>query len=159
MPYPNAETLRQSYAATQGLIERHCSGLTHGQSVVQPPFPGNCLNWVLGHVLNGRDRALRALGAQPVLSEGQYARYATGSEPIAKAGDGTPVEVLLELAQLSHRRLDSVLEQTGEEFLAEVVETQFGRQRRSTYVSGLHWHETYHTGQLEILRSLSLSAS
>ena len=39
--------------------------------------------------------------------------------------------------------------------LAEVVETRFGERPVGQHVAGLHWHETYHTGQLELLRQLA----
>jgi hypothetical protein len=44
------------------------------------------------------------------------------------------------------------------ERLAAIVDTRFGERPLGQHIDGLHWHETYHTGQLELLKALAESA-
>ena len=66
MDYPTAQSLSQSYGSTHWLINRLVDGLSNADSLVQPPFEANCLNWVVGHILAGRNEALSYLGAEPI---------------------------------------------------------------------------------------------
>ena len=57
----------------------------HADSLLQLPFRGNCLNWVLGHLLDNRDDVLKALGAQRIMNDNSAALYRRGSAPIASS--------------------------------------------------------------------------
>ncbi len=41
MKYPDAETLVQSFAVTSKIIHLQTGGLSHADSLLQPPFRGN----------------------------------------------------------------------------------------------------------------------
>lgn len=60
-----AETIKADYTGNTWLINKLADGLTHAESVLQPPFPANCLNWILGHILSRRNTALTLLQAEP----------------------------------------------------------------------------------------------
>jgi hypothetical protein len=158
MTHPDAQSLSQSYGSTHWLIGKLVDGLSNDDSLVQPPFEANCLNWVLGHILAGRNEALSYLAAEPIWDEAEAARYKTGSPPITRADQALPFERLLNDFEESQRRLVAALEDTSAEQLATVVDTRFGERPVGQHIDGLHWHETYHTGQLEILRALALAA-
>ena len=66
MPTSKAQQLIDDYAGNTWLIERHVEGLSHEESVLQPPFPANCLNWVLGHIISRRNSALELLGVESI---------------------------------------------------------------------------------------------
>lgn len=155
MSYPDAEFISQSYASNQWLIQRLTEGLNHADSLVQPPFKANCLNWILGHILSGRNEALNYLGADPFWSEEEAAHYVTGSEPITSDDQALPFERLLEDLDRSQELIEGSLAEIPVEALDEVVETRFGPRPVGEHVAGLHWHETYHLGQLELLRELA----
>jgi hypothetical protein len=53
-----AETLAEYYGLTYRVIKRQLDGVSHEESLVQPPFRGNCLNWVLGHIVCSRAEVL-----------------------------------------------------------------------------------------------------
>ena len=57
----------------------------------------------------------------------------------------------------SQTRILAVLQNISPEELDTVVETRFGERPVGQHIAGLHWHETYHTGQLELLRALAKS--
>ena len=57
--------------------------MTHQDSLLQVPGV-NCLNWVLGHIADSRDRVLRLLGEAPLSARGPRVRRE--SDPVAADG-------------------------------------------------------------------------
>jgi hypothetical protein len=153
--HPDAETLAQSYGVTQHIIKLQTGGLTHGDSLLQLPFRGNCLNWVLGHILTGRDTALELLGQSPLLMEEEASRYRRGSDPLTSSEQALPLERLLGDLEQSQQRIESALQRISPEELDRVIEFRGSERTVGQALDGLHWHETYHAGQLELLRQLA----
>lgn len=147
--------LKEGLARNLGVIQWQVKDLTHADSLLQPPFRGNSLNWVLGHLAANRDVILELLGAPPLFSE-HAARYRTESEPVTGEGAGVlPLEDLLGALERSQQALAAALDGTAPEAMAREVQT---RQRTTTLgkrLSFLLFHETYHTGQTELLRQLA----
>lgn len=159
MNYPDAETLAQSYASTHRFIWRLTRRLSHEDSLRQPPYEGNCLNWVLGHILARRNLALTLLGATPIWTDSEEARYLTGSSPITQAEQALALEKLLADLDLSQQRIAAALAQATPAELGRPSETDLGSKPIGQQLAGLHWHETYHTGQLELLREVIRTAN
>jgi len=155
MNLPDAESLTQSYATNHWLINTLVEGLTNADSLVQPPYQGNCLNWVLGHIVASRQPALQLVGATPVWSQEEADRYKTGSSPITSSDQALLLEQLISDLDLSQERIAAALAEKTETELLEEAETDRGVKPISQHLAGLHWHETYHTGQLELLRDLA----
>ena len=155
MPDPKAESLIQSFAVNLRVIHLQTKGLSHKDSLLQLPFRGNCLNWVLGHIMVGRNVGLKLLGQPPLWAEDQEARYRRGSNPIVAVEGAYPLEELLGDLDESQKRLSAALSETGPEQLAAVVPFRGGQCPLAEALSGQHWHETYHVGQLELLRQLA----
>ncbi len=149
------QKLLDDFERTTWLIEKQAEGLTHGDSVLQLPFRGNCFNWVVGHILESRHRILEILGEEASwLSPEERARYGRGSEPITTAAKALPFERLLEAVRQSHDRIANALQARPAGYFEEIIDPE--RQRtRADRLAWFHWHETYHTGQLEILRQLA----
>jgi hypothetical protein len=156
MTLENAQAIIDSYAANTWLIQRHTEGLTHEESVLQPPFPANCLNWVLGHILHRRNSALELLGLAPLWTDEIGARYRSGSDPITDARAAREFSQLLHDLEETQRQLTAALESATGEVLERVAETDRGTKRVEEHLSGLTWHETYHVGQLDLLRAMIL---
>ncbi len=155
MPDPEAERLIESFALTQQIIHMQTEGLSHSDSLLQLPFRGNCLNWVLGHIMVGRNIALRLLGDPPLWTEDQETRYRRGSDPIVIGERALLLEELLRDLDESQQRLSAVLNDTTPEAMAAVVPFRGGHCPLAEALAGQHWHETYHVGQLELLRQLA----
>ena len=136
------------------VIHRQIDGLTHEDSLLQVPFRGNCLNWVLGHIVASRNGILTSLGQEPILDEDTSALYRGGSEPITGPEDEhLPLEEILSLFEQSQKTILSALESIDPEELEIIPE---GSDRtRAKRISFLSWHETYHVGQTEYLRQLA----
>ena len=151
-----AQQLANAFARNLMIIHKQTQGLTHEDSLLQPGMRGNCLNWVLGHIALNRLRLLDLLGEKSILSERDTSRYRSGSEPITVDGEGVlRLETLLDSLEHAQGRVAAALERiTLERFIAGKVvegrETTLGEQ-----VLGFYFHETYHTGQTELLRQLA----
>jgi hypothetical protein len=147
--------LSDAFARNVSILQRQAQGLMHADSLLQPPFRGNCLNWILGHLANNRDNILKTLGAPPVTGDAGQ-RYARESEPITADGpDVLPLEELLRRLAVSQEALAAALAAATPESLAR--ETPMGQRMvpAGERVFFLYFHETYHVGQTELLRQLA----
>lgn len=147
--------LIRGFRTTQWIIDKQCEGLTHEESLLQLPFRGNCLNWVLGHLAQNRNQALDVLGLDLFGPDDLADRYGRGSEPLDEnAEDVLALEELLDLLRAQQAALEGHLKQAPAATL-DVLVGGDGERTALEVLSHLHWHETYHCGQLEILRQLT----
>lgn len=136
------------------IVKLQAKGLSQADSLIQLPFRANCLNWVVGHLVTNRLTVLRLLEAEPSFDPGRLARYQRESEPITTEGAGVlPLAELLELLeQLQAQIAARLAEASPEAFSREII--FFGTQPRpvAEWLFFFYFHDTYHVGQLEILR-------
>ncbi len=149
----NAPHLAKAFGRNTSIVGMQVAGLTHEESLIQTPYNVNCLNWTLGHILVYRDRILTTAGREPQFPAGELDRYRRESEPILEDGPGVlPLEQLASAIEASQQAINNTLgTMSDEEFSAE--EEIDGRV--VTVAQRLHFdyfHDTYHTGQTEILR-------
>jgi uncharacterized damage-inducible protein DinB len=138
------------------IIKEQTKGLSHADTLLQLPFRGNCMNWVLGHIAGTRNGMLRYLGEQPVLSEAQGARYGYGSEPVCGEEEGVlELEELLAALDAAQARMAARLGTITPDELAKEVESFLGTTTLAQFLFFNYWHESYHVGQTEILRQLA----
>ena len=145
--------LTESFQTTYWLIGKFAAGLTLEDSIAQPPFKANTFNWVLGHILVSRDRALSLLDQAPLLDPAETNLYETGSIPV-NVETAVSLSRLLQILDASQTALVGGLQAVSSEALAEQNDDA-RKQSSGDRLAGLHWHETYHVGQLEILRQVS----
>lgn len=132
------------------VLHMQVKGLSHEDSLLTPPFRANCLNWVLGHIIVYRGRALALLGKKPVWDEDQAAPYNRESKPL-QAQDAQSLEQIMADLDVSQERLDAALAELTVEDLERVVDDRTLAER----LTFDYWHEAYHTGQTELLRQLA----
>jgi len=157
MTVERAEDLIQDYEFTAMLVHRLVDGLTHAETLIQLPFDVNCLNWVLGHIVTNRSHALEVVGVEHAWQEDVRRLYNTGTENIKSDGESMQVDVLLKYLDESVTLFKTSIENVSDEYLSERFTNYRGEKTRETHLSGFHWHETYHIGQLEIFRALAIS--
>ena len=148
------QSLIESFGITTWLMQAQAEGLSHEQMLLQPPFRGNCFNWVLGHILTNRDKVLVLLGERPLFTEAEVARYARGSDPVIGTETAVHSQRLVEAVQISQTKIEGALSKIAPEAL-EAIYDEEKNMSVGERIDGLHWHETYHTGQLELLRQLA----
>ena len=138
------------------LIKLHTAGLSHADSLIQTPYNINCLNWVLGHIAVSRDSVMRLIGAEPLLNEVGTLRYKSESTPITEDGpDILPLEQLLEILATGQTSIEAALEGLSETDLMKEIEVGERMMPLGTRLHGFYFHDTYHTGQIDLLRQIS----
>lgn len=150
------DDLSRAFARNLSILQRQTEGLSHEDSLLQPSPRGNCLNWVLGHIIVNRDRVLALFGEEPVLSAEQTARYRTESEPIT--GDGPSVmrlDQLMPALDRSQQRVAGALERLVPGDLDRNVQVGERTSTMGQRLFFLYFHEVFHTGQTELLRQLA----
>lgn len=148
--------LADAFALNVRIMKSQAEGLSHADSLRQPPFRGNCLNWVLGHLLLNRNRVLAVLGQEPVLDGDTLSRYETGSEPVTGDEDGIlTLEELLDGMVAGQEKIAAGLQQASAEDLAQEIQAGERTMTLGRRLFGLYFHDTYHTGQTEMLRQLA----
>jgi uncharacterized damage-inducible protein DinB len=151
----SAPGLAAFFVTNNRVIGRQVAGLSHTDSLLQPPVRGNCLNWVLGHIVVHRDYVLEAMGEEKVLGEDAVARYDRESQPITGDEPGVlPLETLLEALNTTQERISDALSRATDESLAQPA-PKSEPATVARQVTFLLWHETYHVGQTEHLRQLA----
>src|SRR3954471_19961852 len=112
--------LAGAFARNVGILKSQAEGLTHEDSLLQLPFRGNCLNWVLGHIATNRDTVLNTLGEMPVMGD-DGTRYKRESDALADAGaeDVLPLEELLHRLDQAQERITSALGRIDEAALSQ----------------------------------------
>jgi hypothetical protein len=145
-------------ASNFGIVQKQVKDLTHDDSLLQLPFRGNCLNWVLGHITQSRNKMLRLVDENSLWSQQQNARYDTNSPPVTSHEDAVRFEQILTDFANAHHLLTERLKQMTEQDLtatAKPVIDGFRPMTTGQFLHSLLWHETYHVGQTEILRQLA----
>lgn len=150
------EQLGQEFGRNMRLVEMQTKGLSHADSLLQPEARGNCMNWVLGHMLDSRDRVLHMLSEERLLTLEQKQIYANGSEPIKEDGELViRLEHLLEFFHMGQEMIEKALGYLDEAILDEVGGKEGREVRFGDRLHFWYFHDTYHTGQLEYLRQLA----
>jgi hypothetical protein len=152
------QLLIDSLETNYGVIQRQIRGLSHEDSLLQLPFRGNCLNWVLGHITWSRERMLKTLNEPPVWSAEQKVRYERDSQPVTGGEDAFRLESILEIMRMQQERiLEALNNRTSEDLKAISVEIIANAPPQSIgdWLHFLIWHEAYHVGQTELLRQLT----
>lgn len=143
------------YQNNQRSIRRHAEGLSNEASYLQPQFEAISCNWTLGHIVQYRVMALHVMGEPFVWDVGEVSPYRRDPAGIVRPGDGRDLATLMADLDETGLLLERVLSGASAEALDEVVETHLGDRSRHDYIHRLVWHETYHVGQLGLLRSLA----
>ena len=150
--------LARMYELSYGAIKRNLEDLTHAESVIPPPNGGNCLNWVLGHIVLTRNTIVRLAGGTPFSIGEELAVYRRGSSPGGAEG-------YLDLATLrgylddSQHQLVPALAAISEKTIASAVPEPFNKPPLNgslgEALGRLSFHEAYHTGQIGLLRRIA----
>lgn len=150
------EVLAGIFPRNQWVIGEQTKGLTHADSLLQPATRGNCLNFVLGHMLANRDVVLKALDLPPMMTEEQTRRYGYGADPVLEdSPEIIPLEGLIVLLEKSAELLVEKIKPLSPEELVKEVKLGQSAATLGERIEFFGWHDTYHVGQTEYLRQLA----
>jgi uncharacterized damage-inducible protein DinB len=147
----DAQILCKLYSLNMDVIERNVEGIRAEEGFLQPEPAGNCINWVLGHIVATRNLIMELLGNAPVWAEQESAQYDRGSPPLSDRQTAIPLERMLADLRASQEKLVTTLQQMSSEELAAPSESG----TKLDQLAFLQFHEAYHAGQLGLLRRLT----
>ena len=139
------------------IVKGKTEGLAHEDSMKQLPFPGNCMNWNIGHILVYRAQYLGLLDGVSKPDDAEFAMYGAGSEPLTDSEAAIPLETLLQRLEESATQVISALETVSPDTLNKVIDEEKGTTVDDRLNFYLVFHESYHTGQLELLHELAMA--
>ena len=128
-------------------------GISHEESLLQLPFEHNCLNWIFGHIVNNRSHVLEALDIPHPWADEIRALYHQDTPPIKPGSPAMKMETLAQYLDESLDLIVSNLEGMSDARMDELYTNYRGEKTRFEHASSFNWHETFHMGQLEILKA------
>ena len=115
MSAPTADTvselqsLRYQARVVNQVLRLNIDGVTHAESLRQPQPAGNCLNWIVGHLVWAYAGALQLLDQEPVLDQASLSRYARGAPPLRNPAEARDFRELVAAWDEEARRVDAGL--------------------------------------------------
>jgi len=152
------DMLQHQVHLTHLSVEMNVDGLTQEDSLIQPHPGGNCLNWVLGHLLFVEQRMLRRLGQTPVIAGAELVRYERGSPPLHDPCDAVDIATLMAAWSAGLPRLDAGFAALTPETLDAIAgfsPTNNPNETVRSLLNTLVFHQAYHAGQTGVLRRLA----
>lgn len=151
------EGLVTAFTRNESYFQTHLNGLTHADALVQPPVTGNCILWIVGHIVHYRNYILEVLGAPPVLDLAAAQRFARGSAPVLSDEPNlTRLDTLVGAYNAAQTAIIVGIRAMTAAQAAEVVTQNNFVMPRADLVMSYMRHESYHLGQLELLREIAL---
>jgi uncharacterized damage-inducible protein DinB len=133
-------------------------GISHAESLTSPGASGNCLNWVVGHIVAARQRWLATvLGGKPTIDITRLPVYARGAQRLVDGAGAVRLEELVAAYDAAQAPLLAGMAALTPERMGEKAPFSPGNDPRETIgslVAKLTYHEGYHTGQTGILRRM-----
>ena len=153
------EMLREQAKVIHRVLRANTAGLSQQDSLIQPQPGGNCLNWVVGHLLlTYDDLVLPMLGETSVLGKEALRHYGRGTPELHDPAEALPLADLLTAWDEASKRVDAGLARLAPERLDEPAPTSPRNNPDETVRSLLTivmFHQAYHTGQTGLLRRLA----
>ena len=151
------EVWRLQTHITRSVVGTNLKGLTPEDSLVQPEPNGNCLNWVLGHLLSVYEEVLLLLGQEPVLGKPALKHYVRGSEPIRDRAEAIDFQKLMTAWSEASNRVDAGLANLTPDVLDRPAPSPTGNPDETvrSLLSTVMFHQAYHAGQTGVLRRIA----
>ncbi len=157
-PATVGQSLAIQFAYSDWTFRTNLEGLSTAESLQPPATGGNCLNWVVGHVLAARNHILALLGEPPALAPAVAQRFERGSEPLRDPAAALDLDEARAVFRDAQERILAGLQRLTPEQLAAAAPFSPGNRPDETVGSlllGMVWHEAYHVGQLGVLRRVA----
>jgi hypothetical protein len=151
------EVLRHSAGLVDRVLRLNTGGISQQESLVQPRPAGNCINWIVGHLVCSYQHALPLLGQAPVVDPAHVERYERGTPPLENPAAALELSELLAAWEKVHQRIDTGLANLKPEILDQKAPFSPGNNPNETVRSLLttfFFHGAYHVGQLGVLRRI-----
>lgn len=150
-------TLKYQLGINDYVVTKLTADITAVESLVRPSAGGNCCNWVLGHIVLSRQGSLSLVGRQSAYPKHKFARYSQGTAPLTDKSEALPwpelAEAFTNLGQILREGLNSL---SPEALAAKARFSPLNNPDETvgSLLAGVVFHESYHVGQLGLLRTL-----
>jgi uncharacterized damage-inducible protein DinB len=155
----DVEIYRHQARLTHRVVRVNTEGLTQEDSLIQPEPAGNCVNFVVGHLLWVYDQALGLVGQQPVLGADALKRYARGSAPLTDPAEALRLEELLAAWDTASERFIAGLGELTPEMLERLMPGPDSKgeltETMRSLLGTILFHQAYHAGQTGVLRRIA----
>jgi hypothetical protein len=142
---------------TYNVARANVEGFSHEESLRQPAA-GNCLNWILGHIVCTRQHTLELLGIPAIWTAEERKRYDRRAEPIRRDGPGV---LPFDRIRADHERTQELLRAAWKTLDADRLAAPMPPDRNpfqlrsvGDMLAAFTFHESYHAGQCGVLRRL-----
>ncbi len=152
------DTLIGQLGSVYYVVKTNTQGITHEDSMVQPSPGGNCLNWVMGHIMTARNGALQVLGKQAIWDEQSVETYQRGSPPLTDQAKALPFDKIMADFDKSQELITAGLRAVTAERLAEKAPfspTNNPDETVGSLLAAVVFHDAYHAGQTALLRRIT----
>lgn len=124
-------------------VNKNLENIDQQYSLREPESGGNSINWVLGHIVVNRDRVLKFLGHKKMCDKNMEKIYMKASR-IKENKKSVRISRILKIFNDSQEEITRSLSELDPEDNKETV----------LNIAGYAFHESYHAGQLGILRRI-----
>jgi hypothetical protein len=143
---------------TDIVLHANLEGVTQEESLVHPDPAGNCLNWVVGHMVCIYNNSLPLFGQAHVADPATLTRYDRGSPPLVDPAEAMDVRDLLRIWDQIVPRVDAGLAALTPEVMEQPAPFSPSGDANETVgslVATILFHQAYHSGQTGVLRRVS----
>ncbi len=142
-----AQALIYQFTINERVCALNCTGISEDEALITL-HGSSSLNWIVGHILRCRSDLLREIDQQPFTGVDEYLYYRPKHEVDDRSGEVVTLASLLDDLHSQHA-----------EFCARVsVGIEDARQSASEdrvkHISFRCFHESYHVGQLGLMRRI-----
>ncbi len=159
METPVNTVFKQQFDFTFGSVIVDTEDITDEEALVFPTGDANCMNWIVGHIIDARNQLLTLLKEQPVWDNKKLHCYARGAKFKDVQELFLPFNQLIEYLKTSYDRLISGIKHVQPDQLAAIsnISLQGGATISHTLLEWLtvfSFHESYHCVQTGFLRKI-----
>ncbi|KPH14885.1 hypothetical protein [Chryseobacterium sp. ERMR1:04] len=139
----DVEIVKYLVVSNYKVISMNINDISHEESMIFPNGEANCMNWVLGHLIYIRNAFLNVLGEESVWDNEKFSCYNRREIPLNRKEEFVSFDELKSYLKESQNRFETKLNSL------ESIDPAIIND-----VSGLSFHEIYHSGQFGYLRRI-----
>ncbi|MCH9032386.1 MAG: DinB family protein [candidate division Zixibacteria bacterium] len=153
----NSQDLKRLFSNSHSALNAVAKDMSNSDSLASPDGGGNCASWILGHLVNTRNKQIGLLGKDPLYPVEKFARYEQGTDPLSDSDSGLPFDELLTAFDKLHDAWNAAFDEMSDDQLsAKAPFSPFGHSDETigSLLGTLSFHESYHVGQIGMLRKI-----
>jgi hypothetical protein len=153
----SVETCLIQFQISNMVLRANVGDVTHEESLIMPKPAGNCLNWVLGHLVATRSNFLAGIGEKPPWNEADCKHYDRHGPPLTNPADAKPLDEIWRALDETLRGIQETISKFTPDQLAAKAPfspTNNPDETLTSLVTTFAFHDAYHAGQTGILRRI-----